>query len=183
MRTAADVRKYSETMLEQGKKYGETMREQGKSSLDEARRFMRAWVGATDLAYDRVRTELKDLKGMPARNRAQVERLQKRARELNRAEVREHARAAYADLAERGEVVIKRLRTHPQARVVFSKPVAAAKPTGKAGDKADQRVTSEAGKAHAEPAHTADRAEGRKLMNGRKPSAHKPSAHKGQAQR
>ena len=82
------------------RKYGETVRKQGKSSVDEARKLIRAWVGATDLAYDRVRAELKEL---PARNQAQVQKLQARAKKLNGEEVRKHVRETYDDLAERGE--------------------------------------------------------------------------------
>ena len=33
------------------RKYSESMRDQSKTSLEEMRKIMRAWVGATDLAY------------------------------------------------------------------------------------------------------------------------------------
>lgn len=169
MRTAVDVRKYRETM-----------REQGKSSLGEARRFVSAWVGATDLAYDRVRTELKDL---PARNRAQVERLQKRAKKnLNGTEVRKHLRAAYEDLAERGEVVIRRMRNRPHARLVFTKPVATAKHTDKVVETAERPVTRPSGTAE-KAATDASQTTDRKPMNGRRAAPHKATAHKGSAHR
>jgi hypothetical protein len=100
------------------RKYGDTVRDQSKSSVEEIRKIMRAWVGATDLAYERVRTELKDLE---TRNRAQMEKLQKRAKKLHREEVRKQVLETYEDLAKRGEKVIQDLRTRPQARIVFAR--------------------------------------------------------------
>ena len=100
------------------RKYGDTVRDQSKSSVEEIRKIMRAWVGATDLAYERVRTELKDLE---TRNRAQIEKLQKRAKKLHREEVRKQVMETYEDLAKRGEKVIQDLRTRPQTRLVFAR--------------------------------------------------------------
>ncbi len=47
MNTPVDVRKY-----------GETVREQGKASVEDARTLMRAWVGATDVAYQRLHDQV-----------------------------------------------------------------------------------------------------------------------------
>ena len=101
------------------RKYSETMRDQSKSSLEEMRKIMRAWVGATDLAYNRMLTELKDLE---ARNRVQVEKLQKQAKKLNREEVRRQVRETYDDLAERGEEVIQQCGRGPRRAWCSSGP-------------------------------------------------------------
>jgi hypothetical protein len=143
MPITADVRKYSETM-----------REQGKSSIDEARKLMRAWVGATDLAYDRVRAELKEL---PARNQAQVHKLQLQAKKLNREEVRKHVRDTYDDLAKRGEKVIARMRTRPQTRLVFKRAEKTLMDAEQRVEAAEERVT------------------GRSAADGRKTATHKPA--------
>ncbi len=150
MRTTADVRKY-----------GETMREQGKSSIEEVGKLIRAWVGATDLAYGRVRAELKEL---PARNQAQVQKLQGQAKKLNRAEVRKQVLETYDDLAKRGEKVLARLRSRPQARLVFTRAEKTLKHAERAVENAEQRTT------------------GGPATTGRKPAtkapAHKTEAHK-----
>jgi hypothetical protein len=155
------------------RKYGETMRDQSRTSVEEIRKLIRAWVGATDYAYERVRTELKDLqtrnraqvervrtelKDLQTRNRAQVERLQERAKKLNRDDVRKQMRATYEDLAERGDKVIQELRTRPQARLVFTR--AAAHRAEEKAESAEHRVTGQAPK------------------GGRKPAAHKAPASK-----
>jgi hypothetical protein len=136
------------------RKYGETMREQGKSSIDEARKLIRAWVGATDLAYDRVRAELKEL---PARNQAQVHKLQLQAKKFNREEVRKQISGAYDDLAKRGEKVIARMRTRPQTRLVFKRAEKSLKHAEEKVEAAEERVT------------------GKSAADGRKPAAHKPA--------
>ncbi len=157
MRTTADVRKY-----------GETMREQGKSSIEEVGKLIRAWVGATDLAYGRVRAELKEL---PARNQAQVQKLQGQAKKLNRAEVRKQVLETYDDLAKRGEKVLARLRSRPQARLVFTRAEKTLK-------HAEQTLK------HSERAveNAEQRTTGGPATTGRKPAtkapAHKTEAHK-----
>ncbi len=115
------------------RKYSETMRDQGKFSLEEVRRLVCAWVGATDLAYSRMLTELKD--------RAQVEKLQKQAKKLNREEVRRQVRGTYDDLAERGEEVIQQLRTRPPARLVFKRTEKVLKQAEHKVENAEHRVT------------------------------------------
>ncbi len=124
---AVDVRKYSESM-----------RDQSKSSMEEMRKIMRAWVGATDLAYQKMIAELKDLEN---RNRVQVEKLQKQAKKLNRDEVRKQVMETYEDLAKRGEEVIHQLRTRPQTRLVFSKAEKTLKDAEHKVEEADHKVT------------------------------------------
>ncbi len=141
------------------RKYGETMRDQSKSSLEEMRKIMHAWVGATELAYERMRTELKDLE---TRNRAQVEKLQKQAKKLRkeRGDVRKQVLETYEDLAKRGEKVIQDLRTRPQTRLVFTR-------TEKALQHAEEKVE--------EAEHSVT---GNSTKNARKPGANKATANK-----
>jgi uncharacterized protein YukE len=138
------------------RKYGETVRDQSRSSVEEIRKLIRAWVGATDLAYERVRAELKDLE---TRNRAQMEKLQKRTKKLNREDVRKQVLETYADLAKRGEKVIHELRTRPQTRLVFTraeKTLKHAEETLKHAEEkvedAQHRVTGQAPKGGRKPA-------------------------------
>jgi uncharacterized protein YukE len=130
------------------RKYGETVRDQSKTSMEEIRKLVRAWVGATDLAYERVRTELKDLQ---TRNRAQVGRLQERAKKLNREEVRKQMRETYEDLAKRGDKVIHELRTRPQTRLVFTRAEKTLQHAGEKVEEAEHRVTGAAPKAARKP--------------------------------
>jgi len=139
------------------RKYGDTVRDQSKSSVEEIRKIVRAWVGATDLAYERVRAELKDLE---TRNRAQVEKLQKQARKLSGEDVRKQVREAYDDLAKRGEKVIHQLRTRPQTRLVFTRTEKTLRHAEDKAEDAEQRVT------------------GQPAKGGRKPAAAKPPASK-----
>ncbi len=120
------------------RKYSESMRDQSKTSLEEMRKIVRAWVGATNLAYEKMVAELKDLE---ARNRVQVEKLQKQAKKLNREEVRKQVMDAYEDLAKRGEEVIHDLRTRPQTRLVFSRTEKALKNAEHKVEEADHKVT------------------------------------------
>lgn len=87
MPTATDVRKYRETVLEQG-----------KTALGEARKPLLAAVGATNLAYDQLRTQLKDL---PAETQGQLRKLQDEAQtQLKKLQERAQDRAAVLDPAE-----------------------------------------------------------------------------------
>jgi len=131
------------------RKYGETMRDQSKTSIEEIRKLARACVGATDLAYERVRTELKDLQ---TRNRTQVGRLQERARKLNTEEVRKQMREAYEDLAKRGDKVIRDLRTRPQTRLVFTRAEKTLRQAEEKVGDAEHRVTGQAQKGARKPA-------------------------------
>lgn len=108
-----DARKYSETVLEQG-----------RAALDEARKPLFAAVGATNLAFDQLRTQLRDL---PAETQEQLRKLQDRAGTLDRAKVRkaveeyaEQARDTYVTLARRGEKVVRQLRRDPRIRNAFA---------------------------------------------------------------
>ena len=65
MPTSTEVRKYTDTVLEQS-----------KAALGEARKPFLAWVGATDLAYDRLRAQLKEL---PAETQARVKKLDRKS--------------------------------------------------------------------------------------------------------
>jgi uncharacterized protein YukE len=131
------------------RKYGETVRDQSKTSVDEIRKLLRVWVGATDLAYERVRTELRDLE---TRNRAQVEKLQKRAKKLNREDMRKQMRETYDDLAKRGEKVIHDLRTRPQTRLVFTRAEKTLHHAEERVEDAEHRVTGQAPKGGRKPA-------------------------------
>lgn len=126
------------------RKYGDTVREQGKTSFDEARKLMHAWVGATDLAYHRVLAELRDLDA-----RARLEKLQDRTKKLTVADVRKQVRVTYSDLAKRGEKVIRDLRRRPQTRLVFTKTEKALKETEKHVEEAEQHVTGRPAKRQA----------------------------------
>jgi hypothetical protein len=110
------------------KKYGETVLEQGKVALGEARKPLFAAVGATNLAFDQLRSQLKDL---PAETQEQLKRLQERlhggAGPMDRARVRKaveeyagQARETYATLAKRGEQVVRQLRRDPRVRNLFN---------------------------------------------------------------
>jgi predicted DNA-binding protein len=112
MPTGTDVRKYGETVLEQG-----------RAALDEARKPLFAAVGATNLAFDQLRTQLRDL---PADTQEQLRKLQDRAGTLDRTKVRkaveeyaEQARDTYVTLARRGEKVVRQLRRDPRVRNAF----------------------------------------------------------------
>ncbi|HVQ94860.1 MAG TPA: hypothetical protein VMU51_27760 [Mycobacteriales bacterium] len=105
------------------KKYGETVLEQGKAALDEARKPLFAAVGATNLAFDQLRAQLRDL---PAETQEQLRKLQDRAGTLDRAKVRkvvedyaDQARETYITLAQRGEKVVRQLRRDPRVRSAF----------------------------------------------------------------
>jgi len=106
------------------KKYGETVLEQGKAAFDEARKPLFAAVGATNLAFDQLRAQLRDL---PAETQEQLRKLQGRAGTLDRAKVRkaveeyaEQARDTYVTLARRGEKVVRQLRRDPRVRNAFA---------------------------------------------------------------
>jgi hypothetical protein len=113
MPTSTDVRKYGETVLEQG-----------KAALDEARKPLFAAVGATNLAFDQLRSQLKDL---PTETQEQLQRLQGRVATIDPTRVRkaveeyaDQARETYLTLAHRGELVVRRLRRDPRVRNAFA---------------------------------------------------------------
>jgi len=133
MPTSTDVRKYAGTVLEQG-----------KAAVDEARKPLYAWVGVTELAYDRLRSQLGELPeqaqagakklraraqgGVPALDPAQVTALVRQALESYAAQARkaydtyrEQAREQYETLSHRGELVVGRLSQRPQVRAAFAR--------------------------------------------------------------
>jgi heparin binding hemagglutinin HbhA len=153
MPTSTDVRKYTDTVLEQG-----------KAALGEARKPFLAWVGATDLAYDRLRSQLKEL---PAETQARVKKLQERAQggvpSLDPVQVtarvreavenytaqareaygsyREQAREQYETLSHRGERVVRRLRRRPEVRSAFARTEKLLERTEKLVEDAEEEVT------------------------------------------
>jgi exonuclease VII small subunit len=118
------------------RKYGETVLEQGKVALDEARKPWYAAVGATDLAYGQIRTQVKEL---PAETQARLRRLQSGVTQLDADRLRAavdavtsqargvygayalQVRSTYETLARRGETVVGRLRRSPQVRSAFDR--------------------------------------------------------------
>jgi heparin binding hemagglutinin HbhA len=129
MPTNTDTRTYADTVLEQG-----------KAAFDEARKPLLAWVGATDLAYDRLRSQLKEL---PADAQARVKKLQGGVESFDPVQMtawvrqavesyasqarqaydgyREQARERYDTLTHRGELVVRRLRRRPELRAAFER--------------------------------------------------------------
>lgn len=137
MNTPVDVRKY-----------GETVREQGKASFEEAGKLMRAWVGATDLAYQRLHVQVVQSR---EHARARVDGLQARTKEWQaksptRADIRKQVRETYDDLAKRGEKVIHDLRTRPQTRLIFTRTEQALKAAEKKVEEAEHKTTGVAQK-------------------------------------
>jgi heparin binding hemagglutinin HbhA len=153
MPASTDVRKYTDTVFEQG-----------KAALGEARKPFLAWVGATDLAYDRLRAQLKEL---PAETQARVRKLQERAQggppTLDPVQVtarvrqavesyatqareaydgyREQAREQYDTLSHRGELVVRRLRRRPEVRAAFKQTERLLDRTEKLVEDSEEEVT------------------------------------------
>jgi heparin binding hemagglutinin HbhA len=129
------------------KKYGETVLEQGKAAIDEVRKPWFAAVGATSLAYVQLRDQLSEL---PAGTQERLRKLQERAVELP-AETQERlkkwqelageridpalvsekvrhafedyaaqAKETYESLAQRGEQVVRTLRRDPRVTTAFA---------------------------------------------------------------
>jgi hypothetical protein len=145
MSVSTDVRKYRETVLEQG-----------KVALGEARKPWYAAVGATDLAYGQLREQLTQL---PAEVQARVRRLQSGAGEIDAAHLRDavataagqtrevydayvaQARSAYESLAHRGELVVRRLRRSEEVRSAFDKAEEVLSDARETVEEADAKVT------------------------------------------
>ncbi len=124
MNTPVDVRKY-----------GETVREQGKASFEEARKLMRAWVGATDVAYQRLHDQV-----VQSREHALARAKKLQAKRPAPADIRKQVLETYDDLAERGEKVIHDLRTRPQTRLIFTRTEQALKAAEKTVEAAEKKV-------------------------------------------
>ena len=138
------------------RKYRETVLEQGKVALEEARKPWYAAVGASEFAYERLQTQLTQL---PTEVQTRVRQLQSGGRQLDAAAVRsavenaaEHAAGAYGSytaqardtyesLAHRGEIVVRRLRRSPEVKETFEKAGDAVADAGKAVSRAEQSVT------------------------------------------
>lgn len=143
-----EVRKYRETVLEQGKLA------LGKVQLGEARKPVYAAVGAGEFAYEQLQTQLSQLQVQ-----ARVRRLQTDGRQLDTAALRSavenaaeqaagaygtysaQARDTYESLAHRGELVVRRLRRSPEVKETFEKVEDAVADAGEAISKAEETVT------------------------------------------
>ena len=181
MPISTEVRKYRETAVKQGKAQGKAALDQGKAALDqgktqgkaalvEARKPLLAAIGATDLAYDQIRTQLRDL---PAETQAwikdaqaQLKKLQERAQRgvdsLSTDNVRHAAETAaettrqaydgylslardtYQSLAHRGDLVVRRLRRSPEVRNAFDETEKLLDRAEKLVEHAEQAVTTPA---------------------------------------
>jgi hypothetical protein len=138
------------------RKYGETVLEQGKQALDEARKPWFAAVGAGDLAYGRVQKQLTQL---PGELQVQLRRLRETAGEIDAAHLRDAvgtaagqarevyvaytdlARERYEELAHRGELVVRRLRRSPEVSDAFDKAEELISEAGEKVEQAEEKVT------------------------------------------
>jgi hypothetical protein len=138
------------------RKYRETVLEQGKVALEEARKPWYAAVGAGELAYVQLQTQLSQL---PAEVQTRVRKLQSGGRQIDAATLRsavenaaEHAAGAYGtyaaqardtyeSLAHRGEVVVRRLRRSPEVKETFEKAEGTIADAGRAVSRAEEAVT------------------------------------------
>jgi hypothetical protein len=138
------------------RKYGETVREQGKVALDEARKPWYAAVGAGELAYGQLTQQLTQL---PAEVQARVRKLQTVPAQLDPTAVRgvvetatsqslkvygfytAQARETYETLAHRGELVVRRLRRSPEVRETFDKAQELVADAGQTVAAAEEKVT------------------------------------------
>ena len=141
MSISTDVRKYRETVLEQG-----------KQALDEARKPWYAAVGAGDLAYDRIQQQLTQL---PAEVQGQLRRFRATAGELDAAHLKAAvgqaketyvaytglAREQFESLAHRGELVVRRLRRSPEVRGAFDTAEGLISDAGRKVGQAEDAVT------------------------------------------
>ena len=136
------------------RKYGETVLEQGKVALDEVRKPWYAAVGAGDLAVGQLQAQLSQL---PTEMQARVRKLQ--TAQLDPTAVRSavetaagqattayeayaaHAREAYETLAHRGELVVRRLRRSPEVKETFDKAEELLADAGKTVATAEEKVT------------------------------------------
>lgn len=118
------------------RRYGETVLEQGKVALDEARKPWYAAVGAGELAASQLQAQLAQL---PAEVQAAIRRLQEGGKQFDPAVVRETvdnataeglkaygtaaalAKERYETLAHRGELVVRRLRRSSEVTETFEK--------------------------------------------------------------
>ena len=133
------------------RKYGETVLEQGKVVLEEARKPWYAAVGAGELAYGQltqlpaeVQARLRKLQtgaGLdPAHARAAVQTATGKALGAYGAYAGQ-ARETYETLAERGETVVRRLRRSPEIKSAFDRVEEVVLEAGEAVVAAEDKVT------------------------------------------
>lgn len=152
------------------RKYGETVIEQGKQALDEARKPWYAAVGAGDLAYDRLQKQLTEL---PTEVQARVRQL--RGTEIDAGQLRSVvgtaaeqakevyvsytglAREQYESLAHRGELVVRRLRRSPEVQEAFDKAEGVLATAGAKVGQAEDKVTNPGAVKTAAPRRTTAR--------------------------
>jgi exonuclease VII small subunit len=131
------------------RKYGETVLEQGKVALDEARKPWYAAVGAGELAVGQLQAQLTQV---PTEVQARLRKLQEGGRQLDAATLRSavenaaeqyatHARETYETLAHRGELVVRRLRRSPEVKETFEKAEDLVAEAGRTVAKAEETVT------------------------------------------
>jgi hypothetical protein len=138
------------------RKYGETVLEQGKVALEEARKPWYAAVGAGELAYGQLQAQLAQL---PAEVQARLRKLQTNGKQLDPAVVREavenataeglkaygtyaaQAKETYETLAHRGELVVRRLRRSPEVAETFEKAQELVADAGQTVAAAEDKVT------------------------------------------
>jgi ElaB/YqjD/DUF883 family membrane-anchored ribosome-binding protein len=118
------------------RKYGETLREQSKTAIEEARKPLFAAVGATNYAFDQLRTQLREwpsdtqarVKKLSDDAQAQLRQLRERSSgvKLDPAQVRkafedaaEQARDRYETFTSRGEKIVEQLRRDPKVKHLF----------------------------------------------------------------
>jgi exonuclease VII small subunit len=152
------------------RKYGETVLEQGKVALDEARKPWLAAVGATELAVGQLREQLKEL---PTEVEARLRRLQSGAGQIDAANLRDafgtaatqarqtygayvaQAREKYDDFAHRGDLVVRRIRRSPEVREAFDRTEQLLTDAEKTVEAAEDKVTRPTGTTRKPPAGTA----------------------------
>lgn len=136
------------------RKVGESVLEQGKVALDEARKPWYAVVGASELAAGQLQQQLALL---PAEVQARIRKLQ--TGQFDPAVVREavenataeglkaygtyaaQARETYETLAQRGELVVRRLRRSPEVTETFEKAQHLVAEAGETVAAAEEKVT------------------------------------------
>jgi exonuclease VII small subunit len=138
------------------RRYGETVLEQGKVALDEARKPWYAAVGAGELAASQLQAQLAQL---PAEVQAGIRRLQQGGMQFDPAVVREtvenataeglkvygtaaaQAKETYETLAHRGELVVRRLRRSSEVTETFEKAQELVAEAGETVAAAEDKVT------------------------------------------
>lgn len=138
------------------RKYGETVLEQGKIALDEARKPWYAAVGAGELAYGQLQAQLTQV---PAEVQARLRKLQANGKQLDPAALREavetaraeglrayeeyttQAKETYESLAHRGELVVRRLRRSPEVSDTFKTAQELVAEAGETVAAAEEKVT------------------------------------------